>query len=124
MQHNIRRIRRLLTPKATQVLIQAMVVSRFDYSNSLLAGLPAIANDLFSSATMQQPNWSSIHLESPTLLRCPHPFTNVGICVPCGKPIRSSLHPERGQTVLPRTLIPLCIRQSACCSLTVYCSGS
>ncbi|XP_077937991.1 uncharacterized protein LOC144383603 [Gasterosteus aculeatus] len=41
--YNIRRIRPLLTQKAAQVLIQALVISRLDYCNSLLAGLPATA---------------------------------------------------------------------------------
>ena len=41
MLHNIRRIRLLLTQKAAQVLVQALVISHLDYCNSLLAGLPA-----------------------------------------------------------------------------------
>ncbi|XP_056292392.1 uncharacterized protein LOC130207733 [Pseudoliparis swirei] len=40
---HIRRIRPLLTQKAAQVLVQALVISRLDYCNSLLAGLPAKA---------------------------------------------------------------------------------
>ena len=43
MLHNIRRIRSLLTQKAVQVLVQALVISRLDYCKSLLAGLPASA---------------------------------------------------------------------------------
>ncbi|XP_058500255.1 uncharacterized protein LOC131469275, partial [Solea solea] len=43
MLHNIRRIRPLLTQKAAQVLVQALVISRLDYCNALLAGLPACA---------------------------------------------------------------------------------
>ena len=39
----IRRIRPLLTQKAAQVLVQALVILRLDYCNSLLAGLPARA---------------------------------------------------------------------------------
>ncbi|KAM4570246.1 uncharacterized protein PAE49_009455 [Odontesthes bonariensis] len=41
--YNIRRIRPFLTDKAAQVLIQALVISRLDYCNSLLAGAPASA---------------------------------------------------------------------------------
>jgi len=43
MRHNIRRIYPLLTQKAKQVLVQALVISRLDYCNSLLASLPAKA---------------------------------------------------------------------------------
>ena len=41
--YNIRRIRPYLTKEATQLLIQATVISRLDYCNSLLAGAPACA---------------------------------------------------------------------------------
>ncbi len=39
--HNIRKIRLLLTEHATQLLVQALVISRLDYCNALLAGLPS-----------------------------------------------------------------------------------
>ena len=37
------KIRPLLTKKVAQVLVQSLVISRLDYCNSLLAGLPASA---------------------------------------------------------------------------------
>ncbi len=39
--HNIRKIRPFLTEHAAQLLVQALVISRLDYSNALLAGLPS-----------------------------------------------------------------------------------
>ena len=38
--HNISRIRRYLTPEATKSLVHAFIMSRMDYGNALLAGLP------------------------------------------------------------------------------------
>ncbi len=39
--HNNRKIRPFLTEHATQLLVQALVISRLDYCNALLAGLPS-----------------------------------------------------------------------------------
>ncbi len=39
--HNIRKIRPFLTAHAAQLLVQALVISRLDYCNALLAGLPS-----------------------------------------------------------------------------------
>ena len=41
--YNIRRIRPFLTREAAQLLTQSLVISRLDYCNALLAGLPASA---------------------------------------------------------------------------------
>ncbi|KAJ8408913.1 hypothetical protein AAFF_G00247310 [Aldrovandia affinis] len=41
--HKIRRIQHFLTQEATQLLVQTLLISRLDYCNSLLAGLPACA---------------------------------------------------------------------------------
>ncbi|KAL2092511.1 hypothetical protein ACEWY4_012309 [Coilia grayii] len=41
--YNITKIRPYLTQYATQLLVQAMVISRLDYCNALLVGLPACA---------------------------------------------------------------------------------
>ncbi len=41
--HNIRKIRPFLTEQAAQLLVQALVISRLDYCNALLAGLPSNA---------------------------------------------------------------------------------
>ncbi len=38
---NIRKIRPFLTEHAAQLLVQALVISRLDYCNALLAGLPS-----------------------------------------------------------------------------------
>ncbi len=39
--HNINKIRPFLTQHAAQLLVQALVISRLDYCNALLAGLPS-----------------------------------------------------------------------------------
>ncbi len=39
--HNIRKIRPFLTEHAAQLLVQDLVISRLDYCNALLAGLPS-----------------------------------------------------------------------------------
>ncbi len=39
--HNIRKIRTFLTPHAAQLLVQALVISRLDYCNALISGLPS-----------------------------------------------------------------------------------
>ena len=40
--YNIRRIRNFLSFEAAKTLVQALVISRLDYCNSVLYGIPAI----------------------------------------------------------------------------------
>ncbi len=42
--HNIRKIRLFLTEHDAQLLVQALVITRQDYCNALLAGLPSSTN--------------------------------------------------------------------------------
>ena len=39
--HNISRIRRYLTPEATKSIVHVFIMSRLDYGNALLAGIPS-----------------------------------------------------------------------------------
>ncbi len=56
--HNIRKIRPFLTEHAAQLLVQALVISRLDYCNALLAGLQTQSN-LYKWFRMQWHDWSS-----------------------------------------------------------------
>ena len=104
MLHNFRRIRPFLTQKATQVFVQASVISGLDYCNSLLSGLPF---NFCSSSRRQQPSWSSAYPSSPTLHRSAAPFPCgslntiqvTGTYQPCCE--RLILHPEHGQRLHP-----------------------
>ncbi|KAI4902791.1 hypothetical protein NFI96_011169, partial [Prochilodus magdalenae] len=61
--YNIRRIRPFLSQEATQLLVQSLVISRLDYCNSLLAGLPLWAIrplQLVQNAAAQE--WTSASL--------------------------------------------------------------
>ena len=96
MLYNIKRIRPLLTRKAAQVLVQALVIPSLDHCTSLLTGLPASA-----IRPLQLIQNAAARLNSLTLLRSsapftgyrwlPHPFQNICTCLPCCERIRSSL---------------------------------
>ncbi len=69
--HNIRKIRPFLTEHAAQLLVQALVISRLDYCNALLAGLPSnttSTNDSECSGTtglqraQKSPCYTSLYL--------------------------------------------------------------
>ncbi|KAJ8418506.1 hypothetical protein AAFF_G00000050 [Aldrovandia affinis] len=64
--HNIRRIRPFLTQEATQLLVQALVISRLDYCNSLLADLPACAIKPLQLVQNAALVWCSTSRSSPT----------------------------------------------------------
>ncbi|KAL6110246.1 uncharacterized protein ACO6RY_19366 [Pungitius sinensis] len=119
--YNIRRIRPLLTQKAAQVLIQALVISRLDYCNSLLAGLPATAirplqliQNAAARLVFNLPKYShTTPLSSLVTSGCRHPVQNIGTDVPCCEWIGTCLHPGHGETLHPNphTLVPPSLRE-------------
>ena len=73
--YNIRRIRPFLTQESAQLLIQTSVMSKLDYCNSLLTGLPACAlkplqmiQNAAARLVFNQPKFSHV----TPLLRCLH----------------------------------------------------
>jgi len=110
MLHNIRRIRPLLSQKAAQALVQALVLSRLDYCNSLLAGLPAkgirplqLIHNTAARLVFSLPkftHYSTLPLPSLVTGGCLHPLQNIGSTVlrtdraQSTPRIRSSLIPE------------------------------
>ncbi len=66
--HNIRKIRPFLTEHAAQLLVQALVVSRLDYCNVLLAGLPSNTIKPLQMIQNAAADWSSTSQKEPMLL--------------------------------------------------------
>ncbi len=57
--HKIRKIRPFLTQHAAQLLVQAIVISRLDYCNALLAGLPSCTIKPLQMIQNAAADWSS-----------------------------------------------------------------
>ena len=126
MLHSIRTICPLLTQKAVQVLVQALVISRLNYCNFLLACLPASAIrplQLIQNAaarlvfnlpkfTHTTPLLCSLHwLPVDARIR----FKTLVLAYRAAN--GSGPHLGHGQTLHPSPFTPLCICQSACCEL-------
>ena len=108
--YNIRRIRSFLTTYSTQLLIQAMVLSRLDYCNSLLAGLPASAIrplQLIQNAAARLIFNAPKYTHTTQLLTDLHwlpviariKFKDIGACIPGSQGISPRLHPTAHQTL-------------------------
>ncbi len=66
--HNIRKIRPFLTEHAAQLLVQALVVSRLDYCNALLAGTSIKHNQTSTNdSECMRHDWSSMSPKEPML---------------------------------------------------------
>ncbi len=90
--HNIRKIRPFLTEHAAQLLVQALVISRLDYCNALLAGLPSntnqtSTNDSECSGTtglqraQKSPCYTSLCLLALATSCSSHPVQDTDACI-------------------------------------------
>ncbi len=89
--HNIRKIRSFLTEHAAKLLVQALVISRLDYSNALLAGLPSnnqtSTNDSESSGTIglqraqKSPCYTSLYLLALATSCSSHQVQDTDACI-------------------------------------------
>ncbi|KAJ8410432.1 hypothetical protein AAFF_G00193360 [Aldrovandia affinis] len=118
--HNIRRIRPFLTQEDTQLLVQALVISRLDYCNSLLAGLPACAikplqlvQNAAARLVFNQPKFTHVTPLPSSLLSAlaPHHSTHqiqiTGACFSSGQRYCSPLPPVTHHSLHPSQTPPL-----------------
>ena len=80
--YNIRKIRPYLSEHSAQLLVQALVISRIDYCNSLLAGLTActfkplqMMQNAAARLVFNQPKTArhpTVHIPPPAPSCCPH----------------------------------------------------
>ncbi len=90
--HNIRKTRPFLTEHAAQLLVQGLVISRLDYCNALLAGLPSNtikpeSNDSECSSTtglqwaQKSPCYISLFLLALATSCSSHPVQDTDACI-------------------------------------------
>ncbi len=72
--YNIRKIRPFLSERATQLLVQALVRSRLDYCNALLAGLPTNSIKLLQ---LIQNAAARLIFNEPKIMHVTPPFINL-----------------------------------------------
>ncbi len=86
--HNIRKIRPFLTEHAAQLLVQALVVSRLDYCNALLAGLPSntikplqMIQNAGLQGAQKNPCYTSLHLTALATSGSSHQVQDTDACI-------------------------------------------
>ncbi len=99
--HNIRKIKPFLTEHAAQLLVQALVISRLDYCNALLAGHQTQSN-LYKWFRMQRHDLSSTSLKEPMLHLSLSPCTGYQLPLACSSR-HWCLHIEQPQAQHPPT---------------------
>ena len=115
MLHNIRRIHPLLSQKASQVLVHALIIWCLDFHKSLLVGLPALdihprqhIQDVPAGLVFNQPQFSNTAQIVRTLVRtslaptgCSSLIQITGTFPNVVRVLWFSLHPGHGQTNHP-----------------------
>ncbi len=113
--HNIRRIRPFQTEHAAQLLAQALVISRLDYYNALLAGLPsctikprqmiqnAAARLVFNdwSSNEEGPLQTSLYLPALATGCSLHQVQDIDVCVQNSHRLSTLLPPHSYESTSP-----------------------